>query len=237
MDINISEIFASVQGEGRHLGHPSVFVRTSGCNLRCKWGDTLCDTPYTSWDPEHVTMSVEAVVHEVDRLREESGHIDHCVLTGGEPVLHNASAPLCDALSARGFFITVETNGTRFMPLTADFISISPKLNSSVPVGTSVAARHESLRINIPVIRQWLELYTCQLKFVVDRADDETEIVQILAELGDGVPTDTVYLMPQGISADQLHENSGTCLDICRRRGWRFTPRSHIELFGNERGT
>src|SRR5947208_15801820 len=95
----ISEIYCSLQGEGLLTGTPSVFVRTSGCNLRC-W---FCDTPYTSWEPEGNDWSVEEIVEEVERQQEwgrlpaclgngrqdacPTAPIRHIVITGGEPML------------------------------------------------------------------------------------------------------------------------------------------------------
>src|SRR5271163_3836699 len=79
LDLKISEVFYSVQGEGGLVGVPSVFVRTSGCNLRCSW----CDTPYTSWTPEGTDLRIDAIL-------DEAGHYDaarHVVLTGGEPMI------------------------------------------------------------------------------------------------------------------------------------------------------
>ena len=76
--MQISEIFYSIQGEGRLVGTPSVFIRTSGCNLRCVW----CDTPYTSWTPEGEKRSVDEIVNEVEKYPHR-----HVVLTGGEPLL------------------------------------------------------------------------------------------------------------------------------------------------------
>lgn len=76
--MRISEVFYSVQGEGRLLGVPSVFIRTTGCNLRCRW----CDTPYTSWRPEGTNWSVEKVLNEVARYLTR-----YAVITGGEPFL------------------------------------------------------------------------------------------------------------------------------------------------------
>src|SRR5438094_4143010 len=99
----IAEIFSSLQGEGLLTGMPSVFVRTSGCNLRC-W---FCDTPYTSWEPEGADWSVEETVEEVQRLasvgwdkdaERPSAHravIDHVIITGGEPMLFAELIPLC----------------------------------------------------------------------------------------------------------------------------------------------
>ena len=83
--MQISEIFHSVQGEGRYSGEPSVFVRTSGCNLRC-W---FCDTPYTSWNPEGENRSWDSIVEDV--LQYDCTHV---VITGGEPMLQADIRPL-----------------------------------------------------------------------------------------------------------------------------------------------
>src|SRR5258705_7458828 len=76
--VKISEIFYSIQGEGILAGVPSVFLRTSGCNLRCTW----CDTPYTSWNPEGDDLSLDDIL--VDVRRHGSAHV---VVTGGEPMI------------------------------------------------------------------------------------------------------------------------------------------------------
>src|ERR1700704_5212716 len=76
--MKISEIFYSIQGEGMLAGVPSVFLRTSGCNLRCTW----CDTPYTSWKPEGDDLPLAAILADV------RGHgSTHVVVTGGEPMI------------------------------------------------------------------------------------------------------------------------------------------------------
>ncbi len=77
--MRIAEIFYSVQGEGSLVGVPSVFVRTSGCNLRCSW----CDTPYTSWNPEGEDLTLDEIL---DRASSFSA-ARHVVLTGGEPMI------------------------------------------------------------------------------------------------------------------------------------------------------
>ena len=104
----ISEIFQSLQGEGKYAGHPSVFVRTSGCNLRCSW----CDTPHTSWQPEGER------VHVTEILQRTAGwsHFEHAVLTGGEPMLQPDLPDLVSALRAREHVITIETAATIFLP-------------------------------------------------------------------------------------------------------------------------
>src|SRR6187397_86153 len=96
----ISEIFYSIQGEGMLTGVPSVFVRTSGCNLRCRW----CDTMYASWKPEGGEMSVAEILSAVEQWPGR-----HVVLTGGEPMVARGIRELAEALRARGMHITVET--------------------------------------------------------------------------------------------------------------------------------
>ncbi len=88
--MRIAEIFRSLQGEGRLTGVDCVFVRTSGCNLRCRF----CDTRYASWEPEGDYISVEEVVGRVERLAAEA-NVDHVVVTGGEPMMLPDVVPLC----------------------------------------------------------------------------------------------------------------------------------------------
>ena len=85
--MRISEIFYSLQGEGRLIGLPSVFIRTSGCNLRCVW----CDTPYTSWQPEGRSYPIEKIIREVEKYPAR-----HVVITGGEPLLAPELGELAD---------------------------------------------------------------------------------------------------------------------------------------------
>src|SRR5829696_7945417 len=99
----VSEVFYSIQGEGELTGVPSVFVRTSGCNLRCSW----CDTKYASWEPEGDELSVEAIVEKV-----LSYPARHVVLTGGEPLVAKGIRELAQRLHEAGWHITIETAGT-----------------------------------------------------------------------------------------------------------------------------
>ncbi|MED5418223.1 MAG: 7-carboxy-7-deazaguanine synthase QueE, partial [Verrucomicrobiota bacterium] len=121
----VAEIFYSIQGEGLLAGVPSVFVRTSGCNLRCRW----CDTPYASWEPEGETLSVEDIM---DRVGEHPA--THVVLTGGEPMMAKGIYDLARQLKASGYHLTIETAGT-IEPegIVCDLASLSPKLADSTP--------------------------------------------------------------------------------------------------------
>src|SRR5947209_18983382 len=101
--MNIAEIFYSIQGEGRLLGVPSTFVRTSGCNLRCHW----CDSPYTSWEPHGESLTIAEVLTRIERHPAR-----HVVVTGGEPFLSPDLETLCAGLRERRYHITIDTAAT-----------------------------------------------------------------------------------------------------------------------------
>jgi 7-carboxy-7-deazaguanine synthase len=226
--MRISEIFYSIQGEGILAGVPSVFVRTSGCNLRCVW----CDTPYTSWQPEGKNMTVSEILAEVT-----GSSTGHTVVTGGEPMIAPEIGELCGALRAARQHITMETAGTVFAPVECDLMSISPKLANSTPVsreGGRWAARHDRLRLQPDVLRSLMERYPYQLKFVVEHREDLTEIAALAKNLG--ARKDSVLLMPEGTDADVLRERGLWLAEVCKETGFRFSPRLHVELWGNRRG-
>lgn len=223
--MRISEIFFSVQGEGILAGVPSVFVRTSGCNLRCSW----CDTPYTSWQPEGETLSLDEILDRVAAFPAAR----HVVITGGEPMLAPDIAELSHRLRALGLHITVETAGTVFAPVSCDLMSISPKLANSTPEG-AFRQRHEQLRIQPEVLRQLTSQYDYQLKFVVARQADLTEL-QAIVKLLDA-PAGKVILMPEGITAEAQSDRGVWVAELCKTHGYRFGPRLHVYLYGNKRG-
>jgi 7-carboxy-7-deazaguanine synthase len=227
--MRIAEIFHSIQGEGRLCGVPSTFVRTSGCNLRC----SFCDSPYTSWEPEGEEMTVAGVLDRVGTLP-----ASHVVVTGGEPLIARGIEALCAGLRERHYHITVETAATVFKPIACDLASLSPKLSNSTPRergGGRFAARHEALRVQLPVVRAFLERYDYQLKFVIDQPADVAEVLQLLAKLP-AVEHAQVLLMPQGITPEELHERAAWLVEACKHHGFRYCPRLHIELYGNARG-
>jgi 7-carboxy-7-deazaguanine synthase len=229
--MRISEIFHSIQGEGLLAGVPSIFIRTSGCNLRCDW----CDTPYASWKPEGPEMSVSEILKKVS-----AWSCNHIVVTGGEPMIALDLAELADALKKQGKHITIETAGT-ILPngIPCDLASISPKLSNSTPSperDPAWAKKHEATRLQPEVISEWIRKYPFQLKFVVSTENDLAEIKNLLSRLPP-VPLDRILLMPEGIDVKALAARSPWLVEICKREGFRFCPRLHIELFGHTRGT
>ena len=226
--MKIAEIFYSVQGEGVLTGMPSVFVRTSGCNLRCTW----CDTPYTSWSPEGVEMGVADVLAEVRRHP-----CTHVVVTGGEPMIQPAVVELTNALHDSGLHITIETAGTVWAPVACDLMSISPKLANSTPLdreGGRWAAMHERLRHQPDVLRRLMAEYPYQLKFVIAAPEDMEEVERLIGEVN--ADRSRVVLMPEGIDVETLTERGRWLVEICKERGYRFSPRLHVMLWGNQRG-
>jgi 7-carboxy-7-deazaguanine synthase len=222
--VKIAEIFYSIQGEGTLVGVPSVFVRSSGCNLRCSW----CDTPYTSWKPEGSQMSVAEIV---DHVKSYPAH--YVVVTGGEPMIMPDIAPLTTALHEAGLHITIETAGTVLVPVACDLMSISPKLANSTPAG-EWAERHDKLRIQPDVLRRLMSEYTHQLKFVVSTPDDLPEITCLVNDLH--ADRASVLLMPEGTQPEILRERGRWLAEVCKEHGFRYSPRLHVDLWGDQRG-
>jgi 7-carboxy-7-deazaguanine synthase len=227
--MKVSEIFYSIQGEGILAGVPSVFVRLSGCNLRCVW----CDTPYTSWNPEGSNAPLDAILAAVRGFSPS-----HAVVTGGEPMIFPECVELTRQLKQASLLhVTVETAGTVYQPVACDLMSISPKLRTSTPFerdGGRWAAQHDRLRYQPDVLRKLMADYTYQLKFVVTQPDDLAEIEKIVAETG--ADRARVVLMPEGIDRETIRERALWLVDLCKRERFRYSPRLHVDLWGNERG-
>jgi 7-carboxy-7-deazaguanine synthase len=223
--MRISEIFYSVQGEGILAGVPSVFIRTSGCNLRCSW----CDTPYTSWKPEGEEMPVDAIVERATAFPAAR----HVVITGGEPMIAHGVVELSERFRALGMHITFETAGTVFAPVACDLMSISPKLANSTPEGV-FHDRHQQLRIQPDVLRRLTETYDYQLKFVVANESDLIEL-QSVADMVNA-PPEKIILMPEGTTAEVLSERGVWIAELCKQFGYRFGSRLHVYLWGSKRG-
>jgi 7-carboxy-7-deazaguanine synthase len=222
--VKISEIFYSLQGEGGLVGMPSIFVRTSGCNLRCRW----CDTPYTSWNPEGEEMTIDAIMAKV-----RSMPATFAVVTGGEPMIAPGVQELTARLKRAGMHVTIETAGTVWTEVSCDLLSISPKLSNSTPEGP-FAQQHERLRIQPDVLKRLMASHEYQLKFVIAERGDLAEIKALVKSLG--VPRRNVILMPEGVDLAVLRDRAGWVAEMCKVEGYRFTPRLHVELYGNRRG-
>ena len=232
--MRIAEIFYSIQGEGELTGVPSVFVRISGCNLRCRW----CDTPYASWKPEGEVLDADAVFERVTAF----AGARHVVITGGEPMLAGDLPELSLRLQTAGWHITIETAGTVSPGRVAyDLASISPKLADSTPsleeAGEAWVRRHEATRLQPDVIREWLNGGRYQLKFVVGSKTELGEIQDFIAGLGLEIPAWKILLMPEGTESGTVRSRGMEVAEWCKSLGYRFCDRLHVHLYGNTKGT
>lgn len=231
--MRVIEIFHSLQGEGILSGTPSVFVRLAGCPLRCRWCDTRYAWDFSAGDEYGMDDLVEAI---------EKHPCGHVVITGGEPMVgpdlaaREGLADLTSHLRARRMHVTIETAGGLFVPdLACDLMSISPKTTNSAPAEPTLAVAHERRRTDLGALAGLIEAYPCQLKFVVETADDIGEIHRILDRLPP-VPSDRVLLMPQARTRDELLARAPAVVQLCRQTGYRFGHRLHVLLWSDRRG-
>jgi len=229
----IAEIFYSLQGEGELTGVPSVFVRTSGCNLRCNW----CDTPYASWNPEGQPHSLEQILAAV----QSHPLARHVVLTGGEPMIAKGTRELAAELKRLGYHLTIETAATVAPDgIACDLASLSPKLLNSAPdqrLSLAWRRKHEALRWQPDVVRAWLDDYDWQFKFVITQPGDVDELEGMLVSLKRDIPRHKVLLMPEGLTPEAVRAKAGWLGELCKARGYRYPHPLHLDLYGNKRGT
>lgn len=242
--MKISELFYSLQGEGKRIGYPSFFIRTNLCNLRCKFtGGNLCDTPYTSWDfknPENIgDMEYDGIISEYKKYTP-----DDIVITGGEPTIQGKELSLLCKKIKEHFsevFITLETNGTFIGDYSEyiDLISISPKLKTSIPFNTEFEKTHDKNRINYNTLKTYQELYNkgrfdIQWKFVITSDDDIEEIKELQNEIG--IYNKDIFLMPEGVTESELLLRRKPVAELCKKYHFNYTDRLHILLWGSKRG-
>lgn len=235
MKLPLSEApFYTIQGEGQFSGVPSLFIRFTGCNLRCWW----CDTPYTSWKPESRPIDLADVLDDYDEC--EALHV---VITGGEPMLYpDKLKALIDGLRKLrpATVVTIETNGTIFdLQVTPDLWSISPKLDSSFPKPED--AREFSLHAANSThahLYQFTQTQAIgakvQFKFVVTSKVDVEAVASIASTYR--LPDSMIWLMPEGITRDAVLDKAGWIAEECKARGWNMTLRNHTLIWGNKRG-
>ena len=282
MKIKVSELFYSLQGEGRFVGVPSVFLRTYGCNFTCsgfgcKPGEkstgadevakvvdkydtflslplveTGCDS-YASWHPafKHLspTYTTEELVDQMLALtpnnmwQQNNGNDVHLVITGGEPLLgwQRAYAEMLEHPRMADLKnITFETNGTQ--ELHADFKLYLINWAQAVPgrevtfsVSAKLSASGENWAdaIRPEVVTSYQEYGHTYLKFVVETEEHVDEAVRAVDAFRKGGFNGSVYLMPQGGIVQPYEANKVNIANICCERGWNYSPRLHVDLWGN----
>lgn len=208
--MQISEIFYSIQGEGVNIGKPAIFIRLNLCDLRCVW----CDSKYT-WRKEFgKEMTIEKIIKEIKKYPAK-----HLVITGGEPLIQQKE--LINLLKKLGdYFIEIETNGT-IQPL-EELTKLINQYNCS-PKLKNAKTKNRELK-KFPAEKTYY-------KFVVERKKDIDEIKKIMKTLD----KEKIILMPQGTTKKNLAKTSKLLAEICKKENLRFTPRLHMEIWGNKR--
>lgn len=246
----IIDLHTAIQGEGKLAGVPHILVRTTGCNLRCIFGNSTCDTPYSSFTPEKSKYSFQDLVDMVVA----NPQIRHILISGGETCLYpDFIKRVLDSFGHRT--VTVETNGTIF-PLfetaeMVDLVSISPKLRSSIPTeekcvkakqtySEKMELSHRTLIQNLQPIANWIaSARDYQLKYVINNEEDIQEVLNQISTLSlmmEGLPARTIYLMPAGVTNEQLQEKRAWLMERCIELGFNYTDRLQILAYGNKRG-
>ena len=224
-------IFYTIQGEGKSMGEPTVFLRLHICNLRCVW----CDAWYT-WNPkckEFWTESYELTPQEVAQRLEEAWLCKNpkkqkrVVITGGEPLLQRDKIDqLMDLMPDWKF--EIETNGT-IIPTKKQLakcqFNCSPKLENSKNI--------RAARIKPEVIKI-LNKTDVQFKFVVMGEQDVEEVENDFIKPFN-LDVNKIVLMPQGITATEVSENAKKVVEIAKNRGYRLLDRLHVNLWGARR--
>ncbi|WP_299458599.1 7-carboxy-7-deazaguanine synthase QueE [uncultured Microscilla sp.] len=239
------EIFYTIQGEGKSLGKPTVFIRSSLCNLHCIWCDTdytwnwkntpyphvFDQTPgYEKYDKKEqiVELSTAQIIEEVEPYA-----CKNLVLTGGEPFLQQkAWVELMAQLRKKdaGYWFEVETNGTLLPSSEFDALidqyNVSPKLENS----------NNSMKI-----REKPEVYAffrqspkAWFKFVIAQQADLEEVLALIKKYD--LPSHKVYLMPEGTTPEQLKAKQLWLVEQCKQYGFHYTDRLHIHIYGSKRG-
>lgn len=222
------EVFYSLQGEGASIGTPTVFLRLALCNLTCTWCDTRYTWDWKRYDFKREVMALPAV--ELEQRILEFG-CPHLVITGGEPLMQQQKlAPLALSLQQRGFYIEVETNGTlapsAAMIAAVSQWNVSPKLTNS---GNSPQRRE------VPqALAAFRDLSNAYFKFVLVEPADLEEVCRLVDTYS--LPPQRTILMPEGTTPEAITARSKWVAQACAERGFRFSTRLHILLWGNERG-
>jgi len=251
--IPVVEKFLSIQGEGRRVGHPSVFLRLGGCNLRCQGfgvgydvnGEAKkgCD----SWfgvDPGFrknwsIYTQFNELVHDLDTigLNIDKSEKPDLVITGGEPTIHWNNPEFQKLLVyyiSRQVNITIESNASLNLNFTKPY---QKNIAFSMSVKLSNSGEPEHKRINIDAITNILEnAPSSYFKFVVDKANG-SQIMDEINSILDQVPYYAdVFLMPLGDTKEKVQENAEYVANECVKYNFIYSPREHINIWDNKQG-
>ena len=227
----VSEKFYSIQGEGKTVGTPAVFLRLTGCNLLCQSDSWICDT-IAVWRKGKKQFFEEVLQGELFSALKTGAHL---VITGGEPLLHQDKITEFLKWFQKGYgwkpIIEIETNGTIFpnnyLRMVVDFWNVSPKLANS---GESIERR-----LNPAAIKKLNSMGTSIFKFVVESEQDYEDLFNTFI-LNHLVKKNKVYLMPAGENQEQLNRTRDIVVNLCKVHRVKYTERLHIVIWNKKTG-
>ncbi len=247
--LEINEIFGpTIQGEGKLIGTPSIFIRVGKCNMRCVGFNVeyetpsgikkcSCDSYYAvdvAFKDQWHTMSSNDIIKKVEELK-PNYNLD-IVITGGEPLLYwqnNEFQSLLKYYVENNYKVTIETNASLNINLNEEY---QKKILFSMSVKLSNSLEPLKKRVNINTLTQILNhTQDSYLKFVIDKEFKEKAQEEIYAIIKQ-IPKAEVYLMPMGDTAKEINENSETVIDMAIENGFKYCDRLHIRVWDNKRG-
>jgi len=243
----VLEVYRCVQSEGSRFGRPTIAVRTTGCTHRCWFGEGgWCDSWYTSIHPQKGTFTFNDIIDIYDK----NPHVKEMMLTGGSPTMHAALVnELTHFANERGILITIETEGSHFVPTDypIGLISLSPKFSNSRPrvgittpgdkvVDERFVAQHEKFRLNYEAIEQTLQFHDdYHYKPVWDGTDENlVEIEDFRVKMN--IPKDKTFVMPAGDNRETLVEMYPKIFEMVAEHGYNMTGRDHIIAYDTRTG-
>jgi organic radical activating enzyme len=248
--LEVNEIFGpTIQGEGKLVGNPSVFVRFGNCNMSCSGFKVQYETPsgLKRFSCDSFYASDSAFKEQWDRYETSKPLIEKVnqllpsykldiVITGGEPLLYWRDVEFQKFLHyyiKMGYKITIETNGS--IDINLDKVW-HKEILFSMSVKLSNSAESLNKRVNIKTLTNIINLNSqSYLKFVVGKdflQSASKEIDDILNQ----IPKCEVYLMPMGDSAKAIDDNSLSIINLCLEKGFKYSDRLHIRVWNNKRG-
>jgi len=235
--MRISEVFYTLQGEGMNIGKPAIFVRTSGCNLRCHW----CDTMFASWHPEGGHFKPTQVADMIEDARPGSvkPRRIEVVISGGEPMIYAKELRhLVAMLRTDGYGVTIETAGTIYDSMVRPSLwSISPKLAHSAPDQTEHPNEYRKHMKNNKFQAEFTKRANTQYKFVVRHDNFETDLEEVRKfKKYHGIATRDIILMPEGQTHEETIAAMPYLFEKCMQYGYTMAPRLHVILYGSKRG-
>ena len=247
--LEVNEIFGpTIQGEGKFVGNPSIFIRFGKCNFRCEGFAVIYETPsgikkcscdsFYAVDPEFKDqwhkMTKDEIINEVKKL--EPFYKTDIVITGGEPLIYWNNQEFQEVLEhyiLNGYKVTIETNASLNIDFTKEY---QKELIFSMSVKLSNSLEPLKKRVNAETLKRIISnTHESYLKFVISK-EFITKAKNEIESISSIIPDCEIYLMPMGDSADEINKHSESVINMAIESGYKYCDRLHIRVWDNKRG-